>query len=95
MAEFAPKTCPHDAGFYRRQCVQCGANKRALNTASSTDILAQRGVPFESKNNGAHLIVAGGRLDFWPSTGVFIERKTGLRGRGVFKLLKVLGVDRG
>lgn len=64
--------------------------RRAKNTVSSTSILRVNKIPFESKNNGAHLIVEGldgDVFDFWPSTGLFISRKTGLKRRGVRKLL--------
>jgi hypothetical protein len=60
--------------------------KRRSNTESSTSIIEGSGIPFESKNNGAHLIVAG-RWDYWPSTGLFIDRETKKKGRGVFNLL--------
>ena len=63
--------------------------KKRENLASSTDILTQRGIRFESKNGGVHLIVYAGErvVDFWPSTGKWIVRG-GRTGRGVFKLLK-------
>lgn len=40
--------------------------KRAANRVSSADYLRQRGVSFEERNNGAHLIVccAAGKIDF-------------------------------
>lgn len=65
--------------------------KRAKNTASSTEILLQRGIPFESKNGGSHLVVDAGShlIDFWSSGGRWIARdlvKT--NGRGVFNMLK-------
>lgn len=63
--------------------------KRKQNTETSTDILLKNNIKFESKNNGAHLIVEN-RFDFWPSTGLFIERKTNRKCRGVFNLLKIL-----
>lgn len=62
--------------------------KRAANRVSSADYLRQRGVSFEERNNGAHLIVccAAGEIDFWPGTGLWIARWSGERGRGVGKL---------
>lgn len=63
--------------------------KRAVNRETSAKFLQRQGVPFESKNNGAHLIISIGpmRVDFWPGTGLWTEKgmhhKT---GRGVFKL---------
>jgi hypothetical protein len=65
--------------------------KKAGNRASSTALLQERGVQFESKNDGVHLIVRGNGavVDFWPSTGKFIVRG-GRTGRGVFKLLRIV-----
>ena len=60
--------------------------KKRLNKARSTQILADKGIPFQSFNNGVHLVV--GTFDFWPSTGKFISHVTGEKGRGVFKLIK-------
>lgn len=67
--------------------------RREKNRKSSISILQVYGVEFERKNGDVHLIVAHGErvIDFWPSTGKFIERKSGRAGRGVFNLLhKVL-----
>ena len=61
--------------------------KKADNLAQSTQILTERGIPFTSHNNGVHLVVDS-CFDFWPSTGKWIERETGKKGRGVFNLLK-------
>lgn len=63
--------------------------KRRDNRESSAELLKRFGVSFELKNKGAHLIVAD-RWDFWPGTGLFIDRKNQKRGRGVFRLLKVM-----
>ncbi len=64
--------------------------KRARNRKGSTELLSKKGVEFESKNNGAHLIVQGKRciIDFWPGTGKFNTRQ-GLKGRGIFNLLRL------
>lgn len=67
--------------------------RRANNRESSADILTKSGIEFESKNLGAHLIV--GQFDFWPGTGLFINRKTGKRGRGVRNLIKLLRSEGG
>lgn len=65
--------------------------KKRANQSSSTDLLRERGVEFESHNNGVHLVVrsAGKVIDFWPSTGKFIVRG-GKTGRGVFNLLRTV-----
>lgn len=79
--------------------------RRHRNKASSTRLLRERGIPFESKNNGVHLIIRRETrvFDFWPSTGKWVERNNHLapgtlsthrpslkQGRGIFNLLKEL-----
>jgi dihydrofolate reductase (trimethoprim resistance protein) len=55
---------------------------------NSADYLAQRGIPFVSKNGGAHLIVEGKDcfIDFWPGTGKWHSR-CGKKGFGVRNLV--------
>lgn len=68
--------------------------RRGENRENSAVILTERGVQFEAKNMGAHLIVSheGKIVDFWPGTGKYIPRGFGRPGRGVFNLLKAIGV---
>ena len=68
--------------------------RRAKNRQGSAELLAERGIQFEAKNMGAHLIVSheGKVADFWPGTGKYIPRGGGRPGRGVFNLLKLLVV---
>lgn len=61
--------------------------KRASNRDRSTEILVLAGIPFVSKNNGAHLVVAE-RYDFWPGTGLWIERGTSKKHRGIRSLVQ-------
>lgn len=72
-----------------------GRRRKASNRAYSTSLLMQRGVRFDSCNDGLHLVVrdAQGRrqVDFWPSTGLWIPVGTGRRQRGVNALLRYLG----
>lgn len=71
--------------------------KRKHNREASIDVLRQHGVTFETKHGYAHLIVEhhGSVVYFWPGTGRFIFRGAGGRnGRGVFALLKDLGIQR-
>lgn len=63
-------------------------NKKRDNQEYSTNLLKENDIPFESKNFGVHLIVMN-RWDFWPSTGLFIDRKNQRRNRGVRNLLKL------
>jgi len=62
--------------------------KRKDNTEKSTTMLKVKGIQFVSKNNGAHLIV--GNYNFWPSTGLFENRLTKKKGRGIYNLIKKL-----
>jgi len=64
--------------------------KKHRNQLSSTELLIEFGIKFESFNSGNHLYVAE-RFDFWPSTGKWIERKTQRHGRGYRKLINALG----
>lgn len=62
--------------------------KKDSNRVSSTQILEDHGIEFESKNHGVHLIITcdTGKIDFWPSTGKWTPR--GERsGRGISKLI--------
>lgn len=69
------------------------AQKRRDNTRSSTELLTERGVPYESKNFGSHLVLQRGRhrIDFWPGTGLWHYRTPAgkvIKRRGVHHLLK-------
>jgi hypothetical protein len=61
--------------------------KRASNREHSARLLQGAGIPFVSKNKGAHLIVAD-RYDFWPGTGLWIARGEKTKQRGVRELIK-------
>lgn len=71
---------------------EAGKDKREKNMTSSTQLLINRGVNFESNNYGNHLVVkeSGMIIDFWPSTGKWIVRGSGKYKRGVFGLLKLI-----
>lgn len=62
--------------------------KRKKNRSFSTYLLDKHGIPFESRNNGAHLIV--GDFDFYPGTGLYKNRFNAEQGRGVFNLIEIL-----
>lgn len=61
--------------------------KRASNSAYTIKYLNKHNIKYKTKN-GVHLIV--GDYNFWPSTGLFIHRENGERGRGLMNLLKRL-----
>ena len=62
------------------------AAKRAGNRDASARLLEQAGIPFESQNGGAHLLVAG-RYDFWHGTGLWQARGEATKQRGVRRLI--------
>lgn len=67
--------------------------RRESNRHTSAELLTVRGVPYESKNLGAHLVLQRGphRIDFWPGTGLWhyhTPKGKTLKRRGVFRLLK-------
>lgn len=76
-----------DMGEVWREYKAARQAKRADNRESSAAILAEAGIPFVSKNEGAHLIVRND-IDFWPGTGLWRVRGSTQRHRGVSKLLK-------
>lgn len=67
--------------------------KRASHRDKAPEILKGVGIDFESRNDGAHLIVKGEgtTIDFWPGTGLWKVRHTTIQRRGVFPLLRYLG----
>lgn len=70
-----------DLAYWRAE-EQRSKDKRAMNRAASPKYLERQGIKFESRNEGAHLIVDG-RVDFWPGTGLWIVKEGNKRGRGV------------
>lgn len=65
--------------------------QRARRRDEAPKILAQHDVGFTAYNSGAHLRVRG-TVDLWPGSGIWIIRDTSERGRGIFALLRRLGV---
>lgn len=66
--------------------------EKAKRRDDAPRILAQHDVGFRSYNDGVHLFVRG-RVDFYPGTQNWRDRKTYKVGRGVFALLRHLGVQ--
>lgn len=62
---------------------------RASNREGGAHMLTEAGLSFESKNDGAHLIVRHYPLviDFWPGTGLWQVRGKPFRRRGVRNLI--------
>lgn len=73
------------------------AAKRASNRDWSAAHLKEKGIAFETRNDGVHLLVRhrGRRADFWPGTGKWIVRAAApgdkeRHGRGVRGLVREL-----
>lgn len=78
---------------------EAGRERRASNRETTPEVLRRHGVAFDSKNEGAHLVVRHGEwvADLWPGTGKYQVRRGKWRSpyrRGVFNLLRDLGVQR-
>lgn len=65
------------------------AAKRHRNGKSSTKILADAGIKFDTRNNGWHIVISEPlRVDFYPTTGLWVAGQ--MRERGVSKLINFL-----
>lgn len=72
--------------------------KRASNREKSARLLSEAGIQFQSKNDGAHLIVAGYKghvYDFWPGTGLWRMRGSPRDHRGVRSLIRAAKPSKG
>ena len=70
--------------------------KKSRNKEWSTNRLIELGIPFESKNNGNHLMILDDSCmntiaHFWPSTGKYKVLGEPDYGRGIKHLLKEIG----
>ena len=63
--------------------------KKQRNREYSTALLIKEGIEFEIRNDGLHLMIetSKGRVNFYPSTGLY---NGAINGRGVKNLLKEL-----
>lgn len=79
-----------------RELRRISQEQRSHNRQSGRQRLQRCGVKFETRNDGAHLIVNhnGKAVDYWPGTGKWISRADRTRrGRGISQLLRFLGVQ--
>ena len=61
--------------------------ERNLNYAKI--YLTKNNIPYEVMSNGIHFVVDS-RIDFWPTTGKWIERKSKRKGRGITSLIDIV-----
>jgi hypothetical protein len=80
-----------DLGDYFRDRKAHSKKRRSYNRGHSTSHLKREGIPFTTKNDGAHLVVdfEGIVVDFWPGTG-FWRSRNGTEGRGIRRLMSFL-----
>jgi hypothetical protein len=69
-----------------------GQAKRRRNEEMSIALLSESGIKYEVlSKDSCHYRV--GRFSFWPTTGKYYDPKTGEKGRGVFKLIRIIKRD--
>ena len=62
---------------------------RKYRQDKANNLLKEKGIQFESHNFGKQLVIlcADPKIDFYPSTGLWIERTTLYKNRGIRSLL--------
>jgi hypothetical protein len=63
------------------------SDKKMCNAIGSEEILNNNGVVYK-RYTDFHFMVD--EYNFYPSTGLYIHKKTNRRGRGIFNLLKAI-----
>ena len=84
-----------EEGYFWREVKEQGKIKRWSNQEQSIKILEKAGIEFECLNAAvAHYRVIGKNdiFNFWPTTGKYYSQKSGVKGRGVFNLIKQLSL---
>lgn len=64
--------------------------KRWANKEKSISILTKKGFIVACLDEATAHYRIDGKINFWPTTGTFHDPKTGIKGRGVFNLIKYL-----
>lgn len=83
-----------DTSAIYREMAKRSKEKRESNRQGSTRMLESYQIPFQSLNNGAHLLIQYEdpklQIDFWPGTGLWSVRHTAplVKRRGVKNLLR-------
>lgn len=65
---------------------------KPMVTHARTEYLQQKGIKFEAKNNGQHLIIGSlhGIIDYWPSTNKWTVRGSGDTDYGCVDLISYI-----
>lgn len=88
---------PVDSGSteYWRMHREESKSRKQANRDRAVESLNQYGVLYQEHNGGIHLIIMsnhGGKIDYWPTTGLWSDRDKKIERRGINSLLKHLGV---
>lgn len=85
-----PTYDPDDMGDMWREVKALSKLKRARSRNKSPEHLIAAGIEFESKNDGAHLIIVvkSQVINFWPGTGLWMLKEETRRHGGVFPLIQ-------
>jgi hypothetical protein len=70
--------------------------RRKRNSACADLLLNMYSVNYDAKAGSTHLVIRHSDrvIDFWPGTGTWIDRANGVQRRGVFNLLRYIGVKK-
>ena len=77
-----------DTDAYREKRKE-SQERRATYRENAEKILTENGIDF-IQHTKAHYSIQDRKYDLWPGTGLWIERATGKRGRGIFNLIKLI-----
>jgi len=71
------------------------AAKRSRNYEYAINTLKRENISYLLNNDGYHLIVNHNKMviDYWPTTGKFSVRGSGIYQRGINKLMRILKYD--
>lgn len=74
---------------------EASKERRKNNRDHAPTVLQREGISYVSHNGGAHLVVES-RFDYYPGTGLFIDRTTKTQHRGIRSLVQwVKGLNHG
>lgn len=66
--------------------------KKRCNLKRNLKHLESKGIPFVSNNDGVHVVIQHNNkiIDFYPSTGLWKDRQSKRRARGILSLIRHL-----
>ena len=79
---------------YRKEKHAEGVVKKDRNLINAKRLLDEHKVPYKIMGNGIHFVVDGS-IDYYPTTGKWLVRKSTKKGRGIFNLLRFIRTKTG